>query len=80
MKQLLIVMALIAILFSAVAAAETAPAGNAHMQAASADLQAAQLQLGLAPSDKAGRRAKAVSLVNQALKEVQASLPEPKKY
>jgi hypothetical protein len=45
-----------------------------HMQAALGDLQAAQGQLQIAEENKGGHRAAALTLVNQAITQVQAGI------
>jgi hypothetical protein len=45
-----------------------------HMFNALSDLRAANNQLGMALSDKAGHRVRAMGLVNQAISEVQAGI------
>jgi hypothetical protein len=47
---------------------------QAHMAAASGDLQSAAKELGAAKSDKKGHRVKALALVNQAMTEVKAGI------
>jgi hypothetical protein len=49
-------------------------AAQAHMVAATGDLQAAAKDLKAAKPDKAGHRAKALGLVNQAMSEVKAGI------
>jgi hypothetical protein len=47
---------------------------QAHMTAASGDLQSAAKELNAAKSDKKGHRTKALALVNQAMNEVKAGI------
>ena len=61
-------------LVGAVVGSGAAFAAQAHMTAAAGDLQAALKDLKAAKPDKAGHRAKAVTLVNQAISEVKAGI------
>jgi hypothetical protein len=49
-------------------------ASQPHMVNALHDLQAAQTQLNAATADKAGHRANAINLVNQAITQTQAGI------
>jgi hypothetical protein len=51
-----------------------AQAGQPHMSNALADLQAARSELSVAIPDKGGHRVAALSLVNQAITQVQAGI------
>lgn len=60
----------LAICFGAVLGGVAVAANQVHMRNARTDLQAALNQLELATHDKAGYRANAVNLVNQAINQV----------
>jgi hypothetical protein len=49
-------------------------ANQPHMVNALADLKSAQTQLNAATADKAGHRANAINLVNQAITQTQAGI------
>jgi hypothetical protein len=51
-----------------------ATANQPHMRAALASLQNAQYQLSIAEHDKAGHRARALDLTNQAIAETQLGI------
>ncbi|MEO6835313.1 MAG: hypothetical protein ABI231_05330 [Candidatus Tumulicola sp.] len=59
-----------AMLFGAVVGGVAVAATQVHMQNAKADLQAALAQLNVAVPDKGGHRVNAISLVNQAINQV----------
>ncbi len=71
----------IAILTLGVAAiSQAATPDQPFMEAARADLQKARAELQLATRDKAGHRAKALSLVNQAIGQVNAGIAYARRH
>lgn len=62
------------------AAAQAAAPDQPFMEAARADLQKAKAELQLAMRDKGGHRAKALSLVNRAIAEVNAGIAYARRH
>jgi hypothetical protein len=68
-----------AFLFAGVATAAAMP-DQPFMQAARADLQTAKRELQRATANKGGHRAKAISLVNQAIAQVNAGIAYDRRH
>lgn len=74
------VLAILFILVSAAVASAAAPPDQPNMTAARANLQTAKSELQAAMRDKAGHRAKAQALVNQAIGEVNAGIAYARRH
>ena len=68
------------VVFGLVSIAGATPPDQPFMEAARADLQKAKTELNLATRDKAGHRAKAVNLVNEALGQVNAGIQYARRH
>ena len=67
-------LALVFALFFACVGAGSVLAAQAHMQSALTSLQSALSELNQAETDKAGHRANAIKLVNEAITQVQEGI------
>ncbi len=68
------------VILALVAAAQATILDQPYMEAARADLQKAKAELQLAMRDKGGHRAKALSLVNRAIGEVNAGIAYARRH
>ena len=68
------------VVFGLIAVVHAAPPDQPFMEAARADLNKAKTELNLATRDKGGHRAKAVTLVNQAIGQVNAGIQYARRH